>query len=505
MKTAKILITFLIMLLSWTSAFTQENPKNKELNAMIESGMKEWQIPGLSVVVVKNGEVMFKKAYGVKDMDTNEPVDEQTLFSMGSTTKALIAISLGILVDQGKVAWNDKVIDHLPSFQVSDPYITSDVRVKDLLTHNLGIANADGLWVMDNSGTKETLERFKYTKTSYPLRGGFQYQNIMYVVAGELIESVSGQPWTQFVQQHILTPLDMSRTITTSQDITKVGNYVTPHYNDSEEGLIKIDYTFSDQIGAAGMLWSSINDISKYLKFLVNDGVVKGDTLIKPVTFKYLFEPQAFLTDSGVYPTNALTKPNWNTYGLGWFQQDYRGTKLDFHTGSLPGLVALAGIAHEHDLAVYVFANLDHAELRHAILYKTIDLYVFNDDSRNWNKEIYELYSGFKDKSMDGWNQFEEARIKNTTPSLSLDEYVGTYTNDLLGKAIISMLEGQLQIDFNQYLKYQLMHWHYDTFITNKNSKSRQRNFINFNLNVPGNIKEFELWGEKFTKQETKD
>lgn len=505
MKTTKFLITFLITLLSWTSAFTQESSKNNELNAMIESGMKEWQIPGLSVVVVKNGEVMFKKAYGVKDMDTNEPVDEQTLFSMASTTKALIAMSLGILVDQGKVAWNDKVIDHLPSFQVSDPYITADARVKDLLTHNLGIANADGLWVMDNSATKETLERFKYTKTSYPLRGGFQYQNIMYVVAGELIEAISGQPWTLFVQQHILTPLDMSRTITTSQDITKVGNYVTPHYNDSEEGLIKIDYTFSDQIGAAGMMWSSINDISKYLKFLVNDGVVKGDTLIKPATFKYLFEPHAFLTDSGVYPTNALTKPNWNTYGLGWFQQDYRGTKLDFHTGSLPGLVALAGIAHEHDLAVYVFANLDHAELRHAILYKAIDLYVFNDGSRNWNKEIYELYSGFKDKSMDGWKKFEEARIKNTTPSLSLDEYAGTYTNDLLGKAIISIVEGQLQIDFNQYLKYQLMHWHYDTFITNKNSKSRQRNFINFNLNVPGNIKEFELRGEKFTKQETKD
>lgn len=504
MKTSNILVTLLISVVLVTSAIAQDTAKNKKLNEMIETGMKEWQIPGLAVVVVKNGEVIYKKAYGVKDIETKEPVDEQTLFSMASTTKAFIAMSLGILVDQGKVAWEDKVNDHLPSFQLSDPYITADARVIDLLTHNLGIAQADGLWVMDNSSTKETLERFKYTKTSYPLRGGFEYQNIMYAVAGELIESVSGQPWTQFVQQHILTPLDMSRTITTSGDIIKKGNYVTPHFNDSEEGLIKIDYTFSDQIGAAGMMWSSINDISTYLKFLVNDGVVKGDTLIKPATFKHLFEPHAFLTDSGVYPTNALTKPNWNTYGLGWFQQDYRGIKLDFHTGSLPGLVALAGIVHHDNMAVYVFANLDHAELRHAILYKAIDLYVFNDDSRDWNKEIYELYSGFKDEAKEGLKKFEEARVQNTTPSLSLNRYVGTYRNDLLGKAIISMVDGQLHIDLNQFRKYKLIHWHYDTFITNKDSKFRDKSMINFKLNVSGSIKEYELWGEKFTKEETK-
>ncbi|MEO6348691.1 MAG: serine hydrolase [Aquaticitalea sp.] len=504
MKTTKILLILLATMSLGISAFAQDTAKNKKFNAMIESGMKDWQIPGLAFVVVKNGEVIYKKAYGVKDIDTKVPVDEETLFSMASTTKAFIAMSIGILVDQGKVAWDDKVIDHLPSFQLSDPYITANARVIDLLTHNLGIGNADGLWVMDNSSTKETLERFKYAKTSYPLRGGFEYQNIMYAVAGELIEAISGQPWTQFVQQHILTPLGMSRTITTSTDIIKAGNYVTPHFNDSEDGLIKIDYTFSDQIGAAGMMWSSIDDISKYLKFLVNDGVVNGDTLIKPATFKYLFEPHAFLTNSGVYPTNALTKPNWNTYGLGWFQQDYRGVKIDFHTGSLPGLVALAGIVHHDNMAVYVFANLDHAELRHAILYKTIDLYVFNDDSRDWNKEIFELYSGFKEKSKEARKKFEEARVQNTTPSLSLDQYEGTYTNDLLGKATVSMVEDQLHIDFNQFSEFELTHWHYDTFITNKNSKFRERNLINFNLNVSGNIKEFELGGEKFTKQETK-
>jgi CubicO group peptidase (beta-lactamase class C family) len=505
MKTFKILLTLLVTIALGTSAIAQDDTaKNKKLNTMIEAGMKDWQIPGLAVVVVKNGEVIYKKAYGVKDMETKEPVNEQTLFSMASTTKAFIAMALGILVDQQKVAWDDKVIDHLPSFQLSDHYITADARVKDLLTHNLGIAQADGLWAMDHSSTKETLGRFKYTKTSYPLRGGFEYQNIMYAVAGELIEAVSGQPWTQFVQQYILTPLDMSRTITTSSEITKAGNYVTPHFNDVDEGLIKIDYTLSDQIGAAGMMWSSISDISKYLNFLVNDGVVKGDTLIKPATFKYLFEPHAFLTDSGVYPTNALTKPNWNTYGLGWFQQDYRGIKLDFHTGSLPGLIALAGIVHEHDLAVYVFANLDHAELRHAILYKAIDLYAFNDDSRNWHDETYKLYQGFKNKSNEARQNFKDKRVQNTKPSLPLDQYVGTYTNDLLGMATISTMDGQLQIDFNQYLKYQLTHWHYDTFITNKDSKFRERNLINFNLNVSGNIKEFEFWGEKFTKQENK-
>ena len=507
MKTNRILLTLLLthLLVLAAPVFAKDTSQSKKLNAMIEKGMKDWQIPGLSAVVVKDGKVVFKKTYGIKDIETKEPVDEDTLFSMASTTKALIAISLGILVDQGKVSWDDNVVDHLPSFKLSDSYITANARVKDLLTHNLGIGNADLLWVINDLTTAETIDKLKLAKKAYPLRGGFTYQNLMYAIAGELIESVSGQHWTAFVDNNILKPLDMTRTQTRAKDILQLGNYTTPHKTDFDEGIVKVGYTYSDQIGAAGMMWSSINDISHYLTFLVNDGTFKGNTLLQPETFQYLFKPHSLLTESGVYPTNALTKPKWNTYGLGWFQQDYRGNKLDFHTGSLAGLVAIAGIMHDKDVAVYVFANLDHAELRHAIMYKAIDLYAFNDNDRDWHKEVFKLYSGFTDQTKKVIKKRNEERVLKTNPSLALDQYSGDYQNEMLGTVKVNVLNDQLQIDFNNHLKFETQHWHFDTFITNKHPKWRRKLLINFQMDETGKIKELEAFGENFTKTVLKD
>ncbi len=467
---------------------------------MIKEGLEDWQIPGLSAIVVKGGEVVFHETYGIRDIKTEDPVDKNTLFAMASTTKAIVAMSLGILVDLGKIHWDDKVVDYLPTFRLSDPYITADARVKDLLTHNLGIGNADLLWVFDSLSTKETLKQFEHAKTTYPLRGGFAYQNIMYAIAGELIEAVSGIHWSTFVEENILLPLEMNRTQSKSFSVFEAGNFTTPHYNDLEEGIIKIDYTFTDQIGPAGILWSCTNDISKYLTFIVNQGVFNTDTILQLETFNYLFKPQSILTEIGYYPTNELTKPHWNTYGLGWFQQDYRGSKLDFHTGSLPGLVALAGVMHEHDLAVFVFSNLDHAELRHAIMYKAIDLYIFNDDSRDWHQDIFKLYSRLKEEEIQKSKKRDEERIHGTSPSLDLHAYEGIYHNKIFGDITVSQSNKQLHLDINHFIFYKAEHWHYNTFITNEDPKWREKFLISFALDQSGKINELELFGESFIK-----
>ncbi|MGB4958241.1 MAG: serine hydrolase [Saprospiraceae bacterium] len=499
MHKLKIFSTLLafFMLISLTNA---QNQNNIRLNAMIEQGMKDWKIPGLSTIVVKDGEIVFQKSYGVKDAEANLPVDNNTLFAMASTTKAIVAISIGMLVDQGKIKWNDKVRDHLPSFKLSDVYVSDDARVKDLLTHNLGIENADLLWILDSLSSAETVERFALANKVYPLRGGYTYQNIMYVIAGQLIEAVSGQHWSDFVTQHILKPLEMNRTRAKSIDILTAGNYTYPYYHDTEDGMVRMNHTFSDQIGAAGMIWSCTNDIGNYLKFLVNNGVYKGDTLLRPATFNYLFKPQAMLPEDGAYPTNALTKPKWNTYGLGWFQQDYKGTKLDFHTGSLSGLVAIAGLVRDHNMAVYVFSNLDHAELRHAIMYKAVDLFVFGDDSRDWHAEVFRLYSGFYKKDQDALKKRKDERAINTMPSLKLTQYTGTFKNEMLGKLTVSITNDKLHLNFNDYQKYDTEHWHYDTFITLKNKRSRSASLFNFNLGQSGKVESVMIFGKKFTK-----
>ena len=497
----------ILFLLALTMGFTQflsaqQKTNNKKLDAMIVQGMKDWKVPGLAAIVVKDGEVVFQNTYGVKNLKTKKPVDENTLFNMASTTKAVVAIAMGMLVDDGKVNWDDKVIDHLPYFKLSDAYSTANARVKDLFTHNLGIGNADALWTLDSLSTKETIRRFQFANKEYPLRGGFTYQNIMYAVAGEVIAAVSGKSWNEFVQERIFKPLEMTRTQAIASNIFKAGNYVTPYLDDPEDGMVEVDYGFSDQIGPAGMICSTAHDISNYLTFLVNEGVYKSDTLIRPKTFKTLFEPHSFLGSTGTYPTNDLTKPNWNTYGLGWFQQDYKGHKLDFHTGSLFGLVAIAGVMHDKNLAVYVFANLDHAELRHAILYKAMDLYAFEDNKRDWHTEVLNLYEGFKEEQATKAKKKLEEQVKGTQASLPLAEYVGAYYNDMLGTGTVSVIDSKLQINFNDFINYNMEHWHFDTFITNKDPRFYEELEVRFELNNSGKASNFNIMGEVFTKND---
>lgn len=501
----KVIPVFLFLFFIF-SGFSQNNIhplkiKTQQLDAMITQGMADWKVPGLATVVVKDGDVVFQKSYGFKNIHTKEEVDEQTLFSMASTTKAFVAIALGMLVDQGKLQWEDKVREHLPTFELSDPYIAAEARVQDLLTHNLGFENADLLWIADSLSSAETLRRFRLAEKIYPLRGGYTYQNIMYVVAGEVIEAVSDSPWHVFVKENIFNRLDMTRSQPQATGILKAGNYTTPHFDDWEEGVIEVGYSFADQIGAAGMMWSCIEDISNYLKFLVNDGVFNGDTLLQPKTFKYLFQPHALLPAEGFYPTRQLTQPNWMSYGLGWFQHDYRGAKLDFHTGSLSGLVAIAGIMHEHNTAVYVFANLDHAELRHAIMYKALDLYAFNDNSRNWHEEVFNLYDGFKQQGIRAQERQLKARVLDTHPTLPLKSYVGTYQHKMWGWVKVTLEKGKLQLNFNDFLFHKTEHWHYDTFRTDKDAVWNFRGMVDFDLNQNGKVESLEVFGEEFRKK----
>ncbi|WP_273567358.1 DUF3471 domain-containing protein [Maribacter halichondriae] len=195
-----------------------------------------------------------------------------------------------------------------------------------------------------------------------------------------------------------------------------------------------------------------------------------------------------------------MTRPDWNTYGMGWFQQDYKGHKLDFHTGSLFGLVAIAGVMHDKNMAVYVFANLDHAELRHAILYKAIDLYAFNDDSRDWNTEVFKLYEGFKKESLEQSKKKIAERVKNTKTSLPVSAYAGTYVNEMLGTAKVVIKENGPMINFNDFITYDMEHWHYDTFMTNKDKRFREKLEVRFQLDTSGKVNDLYLMGEIFTK-----
>ena len=486
-----------LILFFFTFSFTlySQNNKINIIDKFIVDGKEIWKIPGMTVVIVKDDSTFLNKSYGVKNYLKSDLVDSKTIFSMASTTKAFISMSLGILVDRDVLKWNDKVIDHFKDFKLSDPYVSKEARVKDLLTHNLGIGNEDELWTTDSTSVEEMLDKFSLSKLKYSLRGGYVYQNIMYVIAGKLIEEVSGLTWQKFVDENIINKIGLSCTLTWSKDIFEYANYTYPHMNDFEDGILHVPFTISDQIGAAGMMWSCADDMEKYLKFLLNKTLVNGELLLSNKTFEYIFEPQIIIGDS-FYPTQRLTNPNWKTYGLGWFQHDYRGQKVDLHTGSLQGLVAIIALIRDKNIGVHVFSNLDNAELRHAIIYKVFDLLVFDDDTRDWNNEIFKLYREYRDESIDSYlNKFKE-RVLGTSPSLEIEFYLGRYSHPMYGDIVLTLNKNKLNIDVNRGIKnFETEHWNFDTFITDKDEKWRQKLLVDFKVgdNIVESLKMYDV------------
>ena len=497
----------LILLILLPSTILSQNKLNI-IDKFITEGKELWSIPGMSVVIVQNDSTVYKNTYGVKNYFQNDPVDSKTIFSMASTTKAFIAMGLGILVDRDSINWDDKVISHFPSFKLSDDYITEDARVKDLLTHNLGIGNEDRLWTTDSTSVDEMLYNFSKSEKKYSLRGGYTYQNIMYVIAGKVIENVSGMSWQDFIEVNILDKIDFSCTLTWSKDIFNYKNYTYPHMIDYDEGIVNVPFTISDQIGAAGMMWSCADDMEKYLNFLLNKSEVNGEKVLSENTFNYIFEPQILIGNS-FYPTSKLTKPKWKTYGLGWFQHDYRGYKIDMHTGSLQGLVAIIALVRDKNIGVQVFANLDGAELRHAIIYKVFDLLLFDDDSRDWNSEIFELYNERSERYKKSYYESFENRDKSKKLSYELEDFVGKYSNDMYGDIIITLLkrEGKksrkkyyLNLDVNNNIKnFDLEWWEGNTFLTDKDEKWLEKLFVKFK-EEDGSIKSLKIYNVQFDK-----
>jgi CubicO group peptidase (beta-lactamase class C family) len=458
-----LLIFFIFIKIGITTIFAQPAPKLiKELDTYIEKAVADWQVPGLAIVVCKDGQVVLQKGYGVRELGKLEKVDAQTIYACASTTKAMTAAAMGMLVDEGKVRWMDKVIQHYPEFKLADPYLTRELTIKDLFTHNGGMGNADLLWGYSDNSQNQILERFGKVTPMYSMRASFIYQNIMYLVAGKVIERVSGMPWSDFVQKRIFTPLSMVRTFPTLKASLNETNRARPH--EYINGIITpIDNSDADEIDAAGSVWSCVEDISKWMRCMLDTGRYNGKMLISPNTWAEIFKPQSLVTPSGFYPTAQLTKPNWTTYGLGWFQHDYKGKMVQFHTGSLAGTVAIHGLLPSEKLGVYILGNLDHAEVRHAIMYYVFDVFL-NEKPRDWNKDFKILYDGLRQQSEAIQKQRDMQRVVDTKPSHALEKYTGTYTDPVYGKAEVSLKEGKLIVKWSSKLSMILEHWHYNTF-----------------------------------------
>jgi CubicO group peptidase (beta-lactamase class C family) len=468
-----------------------------DLDAYVRRAVEEWRIPGLAIAVVKDDSVVFAKGYGVRELGKPGMVDAGTRFAIGSTTKAMTAVALGMLVDEGKVRWDEPVITYLPGFRVGDPYVTRELTVRDLLTHRGGLGNADQLWASADYTTEEITRRVATLAPAYSLRSRFIYQNIMYAVAGEVIESASGMPWAKFVRARIFAPLGMNGTEATIAELEGQANVATPHMEIGDT-IRPVMNRPVDAVGPAGSVWSSVGDMAKWARFILDSGRVGGKRLLSEAAFREILSPQV-IAPRDIYSTTTLVRPHFFTYGLGWFLHDYQGQAVAMHTGSIDGMSALIGLIPDRRLGVYVLANLDHAELRHALMYRVFDMYS-GTPPRDWSKDLLVLYGGLERQADSTRRQQEQRRVADTRPSLPLERYAGTYTNQTYGDVVVTVRQGALQFAFGRGRVGALTHWHYDTFQAKWDDVRMRPSLVVFAPDGSGGVSSVRAFGITFTR-----
>jgi CubicO group peptidase (beta-lactamase class C family) len=410
----------------------------------------------------------------------------------------MTAALIGMLVDEKKVEWDAPVTTYLPWFQMKDPAVTRELTVRDLLTHRAGLGNADYLWYGQKNSSAEILRRVRLIDPAYPVRSGFIYQNIMYAAAGAVVEAASGNSWSKMVQTRIFDPLGMRDSVTSASALPPPSNVASPHA--FVDGRVRVIENVSvDPVAAAGSVWSSVHDMARWMTLMLEGGKLPdGKRLLSDATYHELFTPQT-IAPFDMYPTTRLTKPHWMTYGLGWFQQDYRGRAVDFHTGSIDGMVAIHGLIRDERLGVYVLGNLDHVELRHAIMYDVFDRYAGKPD-RDWSAEFLELYASLRKEGEEARAKKEAARVAGTTPSLPLARFAGVYSDPLHGDVTVSNGSNGLRLEYGSAFTGALEHWHYNTFRANWRATWRSPELVNFTLDADGRPAALEMMGARFER-----
>ncbi len=469
-----------------------------------EAARQEWQIPGFSVAVVKGDKTIYAKGFGVKDIRTNDPMTADTVSLIASTTKAFASMSLAMLVDEGKLAWDDRVIDHLPNWRVSDPYVTRETRVGDLLTHNTGFEANNSPWVRGLS-TDETLARMKDLPQANSFRSRYQYNNLAYLVAGEVVEAISGLSFGEFVKQRIWQPLGMSDSFYRWDNIKDHPRLGGAHGMRDDESPYPMNYNSIEESGAAGMLNSTVEDHAKWLRFILARGVWNGERLVSEERFDEIFTPRIVFGGPS-YPAAGETDGSFFTYGYGWFIQNFEGRTIAFHTGSMGGLNAINAVIPEEGVGMVALFNREASELRHAMMYEVLDRFTDGHSGKNWSTDIHAIYSPRWDRGEARYKEFYNNPRPDAAASLAFEGYAGTFTNPVVGDVTVSVGEdGVLKLDMPPKLSYRLDHHHHDVFLAwdiNQPVDVYYSSTVNFSLDNDGKVEALEVRGDTFKRVE---
>ena len=462
----------------------------ERIDRYIETVLDDWTTPGLAVAIVKDDRVVFARGYGVRTLGQESRVDAHTLFAVASNTKAFTAAALGLLVEEDLLDWDDRVTDHLEWFAMSDPWVTRDIRVRDLLTHRSGLATfgGDRLWIGSTLGRDEIVRRIRYMELVSPFRTRFHYQNLMYLTAGQLIPAITGMSWDDMVRARFLEPLGMSATNTTVRALAGKSNVASPH--EVVGGVLQpIEYDNLDGVAPAAAINSSVTDMAQWMRLHLAGGTYEGRRILEPATVDAMQSVQFPLGVSTWAEENF--DQNYSGIGLGWFLRDYKGRNVVSHSGGMSGMISLQTLIPEEGLGVVVLTNFAPDAPTRAITNYILDAYL-GQPERDWN----EVYTALRDEGKETAARRESdlvaSRVPDTSPSLPLEAYTGTYFEAVSGNAVVRVEDGHLVFDYNPRFLGDVEHWNFDTFrVTWRHTlyDVPPRSFVEFEIDPEGEVR----------------
>jgi CubicO group peptidase (beta-lactamase class C family) len=464
--------------------------------------LKEFEVPGMAVAVVKDGRVVMARGYGVRKLGEATPVDENTLFGIASNSKAFTAAALAMLVDEGKIAWDDPVIKHLPAFQMYDPYVTRELTIRDLLTHRSGLPLGAGdllFWPGTTFTREEIIQRIRYVKPATSFRSRYAYDNILYLVAGEVIRAVTGKTWDEFIKERIFTPLGMTRSNTSVKAFRPGDNIATPHAR--ADGRLKaIEYMNIDNTAPAGAINSCVAEMAKWMIAQLDGGVIRNGEggekrLFSARQNQEMWSAQTITPVGNPPPPLAALKPMFSAYGLGWGLSDYRGHKTVSHTGGLAGLVSKVTLIPDLKLGVVVLTNQEAGGAFQAMSYHILDSYL-GAPPTDWIKAFRTVEEMQTRMAAEEVKKQSGTRNAESKPSLPLAKYTGTYRDAWYGDVTISEENGRLVLRFSRtpLLTGDLEHWQYDTFIARWRDRTLNADaYVTFALKPDGTIDQMKM------------
>lgn len=451
----------------------------------IRSAMKSWNVPGVAVAVVKDGQVVLVKGYGLRNIRTNLPVTGDTLFAIGSSTKAFTTLAMGILVDEGKLSWDEPVTKYLPRFGLKDTFAGQRMTPRDLVTHRAGLPRHDLVWYNAKLSREELVERLPFLEPNTGFREKFQYQNLMFLTAGYLVGEVAGTSWEEIVKTRILQPLGMTASNFSVVESQKSRDFATP-YTLNEKAPLDIAFRDITTVGPAGSINSNARDMSRWLLLQLSAGRINGKQVVAARQIQEMHRPQMIIQAfPGLFEDKEIQQP---AYGLGWFVESYRGHKHVHHGGAIDGFQGLVSFFPDDGIGVVVLTNLGGNPLP-TIVARQVSDRLLGLERIDWNGRYLKRWN-VAEKADDLAKQAAgDERRTGTSPAHPLEEYAGDYDHPAYGSITIARKDEALAARFHE-IPIRLGHWHYETFRGEVEDKavSEARLFFEFHTDVHGEI-----------------